>query len=110
MLTSWLLDRARGTSTPTCLFRAVSGIPCPTCGSTRCVATLARGDLAGAWLYNPFVCTGLFLLAAYLLLRLGFGRTVSLGLTRRQRTIAWLVAAALFLANWAYVLRYHAAA
>jgi len=37
-----------------CLFKQVTGIPCPSCGSTRSVLALLRGDFAGALFWNPF--------------------------------------------------------
>jgi hypothetical protein len=36
-----------------CPLRALTGIPCPVCGTTTGVARLVRGDLAGAFLANP---------------------------------------------------------
>ena len=45
---------------PGCWFRRLTGIPCPTCGATRCAMSLAHGDLVGAWRQNPliFICYG----------------------------------------------------
>ena len=36
-----------------CVFRGLTGLPCPTCGSTRAVGRLAALDLAGALAMNP---------------------------------------------------------
>jgi hypothetical protein len=36
-----------------CFIKTVFGIPCPTCGSTRAVLLLTRGDLIGSLLLNP---------------------------------------------------------
>ena len=36
-----------------CLFRAVTGLPCPGCGITRGVIAIARGDFRKAWHRNP---------------------------------------------------------
>lgn len=36
-----------------CLVKNVSGLPCPSCGSTRSVLSLFHGDLAGAFYWNP---------------------------------------------------------
>jgi uncharacterized protein DUF2752 len=41
-----------------CLMRRVTGLGCPGCGMTRCFISLAHGDWANAWSYNP---AGLFL-------------------------------------------------
>ncbi|MGH7131394.1 MAG: DUF2752 domain-containing protein [Phycisphaerales bacterium] len=106
---AWFLDRARGTSTPTCLFRAVTGVPCPTCGSTRCAMRLANADIVGAWSFNPFITVVLVWVGLYLILRLGFGRRLHLGLSHRQKTLGWAVLGVLMLVNWAYVLKYHGA-
>jgi hypothetical protein len=37
-----------------CPFRAVTGIPCPSCGLTRALAHLERGHLAQALKFHPF--------------------------------------------------------
>lgn len=36
-----------------CLFRSATGIPCPSCGTTRSVLALMRGQLPQALLLNP---------------------------------------------------------
>jgi len=47
---------------PDCVFKGLTGIPCPTCGSTRSVVHLAHGDILTALALNPL--TTLCLLAA----------------------------------------------
>jgi len=47
-----------------CLFKQVTTIPCPSCGSTRSVLSLIKGDIAGAFYWNPF---GLVLIAILLI-------------------------------------------
>lgn len=37
-----------------CLFKGATSIPCPSCGSTRAVLTLFKGDLISSLLINPF--------------------------------------------------------
>jgi len=37
-----------------CLFKRLTGIPCPSCGSTRSVLLLLKGDGSGAFSQNPF--------------------------------------------------------
>lgn len=36
-----------------CLFKNATGVPCPSCGSTRALISLANGDLAQAIQWNP---------------------------------------------------------
>ncbi len=38
---------------PDCTFHTVTGIPCPTCGSTRSIVELSNGRLLDALGYNP---------------------------------------------------------
>lgn len=40
---------------PPCLFRFVTGLPCPGCGGTRAFAAILRGDLIHAFFYHPVV-------------------------------------------------------
>jgi hypothetical protein len=36
-----------------CMLRRTTALTCPGCGLTRCFISLAHGDLAAAWAYNP---------------------------------------------------------
>ena len=36
-----------------CMTRRIWGLECPGCGMTRCFISLAHGELAAAWSYNP---------------------------------------------------------
>jgi hypothetical protein len=45
---------------PDCLFRELTGLPCPTCGSTHAALALARLDLREAIAFNPLATTGAF--------------------------------------------------
>jgi hypothetical protein len=58
-----------------CLLHATTGLDCPLCGSTRMVAALLHGDLAGALRYNtPVLLGGVvlgYLWLSWLLDRLG---------------------------------------
>ena len=36
-----------------CLFKRLTNIPCPSCGSTRSVLSLLKGDITGAVMSNP---------------------------------------------------------
>ncbi len=40
-----------------CLFRSLTGIPCPACGMSRAWLALLHGDLAGAFRYHPLFWT-----------------------------------------------------
>jgi hypothetical protein len=44
-----------------CTFRRFTGVDCPGCGLTRCFISMAHGDLAAAWRFNP---AGILLFAA----------------------------------------------
>jgi len=37
-----------------CLFKHATNVPCPSCGSSRSVATLMHGDVLGSLYLNPF--------------------------------------------------------
>jgi hypothetical protein len=53
---AYLLSKASSLSEQprVCLFKHFTGIPCPSCGSTRSILCLAHGDFLGAMMWNPF--------------------------------------------------------
>ena len=44
---------SHGNELGVCLFKQITGIPCPSCGSTRSVLALLNGDLISALKWNP---------------------------------------------------------
>ena len=47
-----------------CIFRSLSGIPCPTCGTTRAATAFLDGDLSAAFAANPLAAAaGLLFIA-----------------------------------------------
>lgn len=100
------LGRAAGVSGPPCMFKRLTGVPCPTCGATRGCLALLRGHVGAAWWCNPLLFTLAGLAGLWLVVRLVFGRQVRLELTKAERRVALVVLGVAFLANWAYVIRY----
>jgi uncharacterized protein DUF2752 len=93
---------------PVCPFRALTGLPCPTCGVTRSLLALAAGHPETALTYSPLaVATILLALAAGVwgLGRLLCPRRSLLPRTFPGRERLWARAAAVaVLLNWAYIL------
>jgi hypothetical protein len=91
-----------------CPFRAVTGLPCPTCGLMRTTHYVTRGEVAEAFALNPF--DALFLLVAVPVFAVVWvanrvaGVAVRVSLSRGERRAAWALVAAAVLANWVYVL------
>jgi hypothetical protein len=90
-----------------CTFKAVTGLPCMTCGTTRTLGLLFRGDLGHALSMNPLATVAGIGLAAW-----GLG---DLWLLRRQaalgvdvdpgaRRFLRVTAVVLVMANWAYLI------
>lgn len=102
--TAFVLARRAGLDVPACMFRRITGVPCPTCGFTRGALCILRGQVLAGWLHNPFLFSLLGFGAAVTLLRAAAGRAVRWKLTPTERSVALAMLAALFLANWAYVI------
>jgi hypothetical protein len=80
-----------------CPLRAVTGIPCPSCGLTRALAHLERGHLVQALKFHPFsplIFLLVLALAVLLLFELATGKTV-IGNPLRNRRDVYLVFAGL---------------
>lgn len=89
-----------------CLVKRLTGVACPTCGFTRGALSLLHGHIAQAWLYNPLLYSVLVLFSACIAVRLISARGLHISLTSKERSVAWVLAGALFFANWAYVIFY----
>jgi len=97
-----------GIELPRCAFKAITGLPCPTCGVTRTIIALSRADVDRAMFMNPpaaILCAGgvLYLLyaAAVLALRLPrFRPTVSAAGARLVR----IGAVAVIATNWIWLI------
>ena len=90
-----------------CVVKGLSGLPCPTCGSTRAFGRLFELDIAGALGMNPFTTLVAMVIVGWALADLVLlprRRALRVGLSPaagRAFRIAILVA---FLANWIYLL------
>ena len=97
-----------GIQLPLCAFKTITGLPCPTCGLTRTIIALSRGDVDRALFMNPLAAIAcgfglLYLLyaAAVLALRLPrFRPTVSPAGARRVR----IGAVAAITTNWLWLI------
>lgn len=90
-----------------CTFKALTGLPCPTCGSTRALGRLALFDLAGAFAMNPLATLVFGLVAVWAvvdLVLLPRRRALALEVQPRLRWVLRTMALVLFLANWVYLL------
>jgi len=98
----WLPPRFK----PPCGFHTATGLPCPSCGTTRMGEHLLHGRLFEAFRVQPFM----FLLLAALALWVvaGFaarlaGRDLFLRVSPHEEMWLWMGLIAGFLLNWAYL-------
>ncbi|MFN2532429.1 MAG: DUF2752 domain-containing protein [Pyrinomonadaceae bacterium] len=55
----FMFDPGRTGFFPPCPFRALTGLTCPGCGSTRCLHQLVHGNIASAFKLNPLLIISL---------------------------------------------------
>lgn len=102
----WL---ALGFPWPRCIFHDLTGLPCATCGMTRCAMQLFHGHFVAAFDWNPLVfivlCGALmFDLYAVAAIATGAPRLrISLS-TPKAKAFARLTVVAALLLNWIYLL------
>ncbi len=92
---------------PSCAFKMLTGIPCPTCGSTRSMVHLANGDISAAFMMNPlitmsFLMSILFFLYGIVALLLKLPRIKFL-LTKKEGLAVRFCAFALLIIQWVYL-------
>lgn len=97
-----------GLPLPVCRFRAWTGLPCATCGSTRMIDALLHGRILEAATWNPLVFCGLALLcvwSAVSFTRLAFGVPAwRLVVEPRERLALGLLVVAAVAGGWVYVI------
>ena len=92
---------------PRCNFRALFGVPCFTCGSTRSAIALLHGDLSAAWMWNPLATIAMLAIGVFDIYALGVLLTRAPRLRVDLRGAKWPLAATAALAagaNWIYLL------
>ncbi len=103
---AWLL---LGLPTPRCPFHAFTGLPCLTCGGTRCVKNLLVGHVGAALAWNPLVFLGAAVAAAFMLyaaivLVFRLPRVRVIFESAREMNLARVAVATVAAANWIYLI------
>lgn len=87
-----------------CWFKAFTGVNCPTCGLSRSILALLDGNLFAALSYNPFMLVLTIAVLIQILSPLVFRKRLVLSLPPAGIKAGLVLLAALFLANWLYVI------
>lgn len=91
---------------PPCAFHAVTGLPCPSCGSTRAGLALAGGEVFMAFRLQPLfvlACLIAGLVGLHALLAMTTGKRLLVELAPRERRILRPALIVLILLNWLYL-------
>jgi hypothetical protein len=93
---------------PPCLFRAFTGLSCPTCGATRSLVNFSHGNMLRALSLNPLMTIVLSATIAYFVVScvgalLKFPRIVMV-LSPFEKNVMSITALFLFLVNWTYLI------
>ncbi|HME89141.1 MAG TPA: DUF2752 domain-containing protein [Chthoniobacterales bacterium] len=94
---------------PHCVFLAITGHPCLTCGATRAAIAFFHLDFWSAWKLNPLVFTILYGLSifdayAFAVLVLRAPRLRIVQFTAAEKSFLRIVALVALLSNWIYLL------
>ena len=94
---------------PHCIFLAVTGHPCVTCGATRSAIAFFHADFWNAWKWNPLVflfLSGLSIFDAYAfaVLVIRARRLRIAQFTPAEKMFARFSAIILLVSNWIYLL------
>jgi hypothetical protein len=94
---------------PICLFHAITGHPCATCGATRSAIAFFHADFLSAWKWNPlamiFFCgVTAFDVYAFAVLLTRSPRLRITSFTLPEKNFARAAILTLFAINWIYLL------
>ncbi len=106
LATTWL---ALHLPWPICLFHALTGHPCATCGATRSAIAFFHAQFFTAWNWNPlaflFYCAlSIFDAYAFVVLITRAPRLRIAQLTRSEKKFIRVSVVSLFAVNWIYLL------
>ena len=90
-----------------CAFKAVTGLPCMSCGTTRAFARLYSLDLPGAVTMNPLSAAVALALVPWGIADLALlskGRALVLEVSPKRAPFVRVTAVTLVFANWAYLI------
>ena len=90
-----------------CYVKALTGLPCPTCGSTRAAGRLFELDLAGAFAMNPLATLAACAIVAWALgdlVLLPRRRALGIEIAPRTGTALRVGVVVAVVLNWAYLL------
>jgi hypothetical protein len=92
---------------PGCVFQGLTGVPCPTCGSTRSLVHLSHGDIVSAFSMNPLVTLAMIAAVVYFLFSLiilAFDLPrITCILTDKEKSVMRAAVLIILLAQWAYL-------
>jgi hypothetical protein len=93
---------------PACGLRTLTGIPCPLCGSTRCLIAWSHLEIAQAFRYNPLVAAGCVAVGGWVffsMLDICSGRNWACAMTGHLQRLPWpVILAAAAIVNWIYLV------
>ena len=89
-----------------CIFRSLTDVPCPTCGTTRAATAFLEGNLWAAFAANPLAAIGgcLFVVGAPLAVLWTAARWPLPRLTTSRPKLTRFGVVALITVNWLYVI------
>ena len=103
---AWLMLRL---PTPHCVFHAITGLPCLTCGGTRAMRSLLAGDIRAAFEWNPLVflsiaAAGFFMIYAAIVTAFRLPRIRVTAFTSREGNALRIALGLAAAANWIYLI------
>jgi len=100
---------ALGLPWPQCAFHELTGLPCVSCGMTRCAIQFFHGHFLAAWKWNPLVFASLcgvigFDAYAFIVITARAPRVRVLFRDEIERKYARIIVIAALALNWIYLL------
>ncbi len=96
---------------PKCIFKELTGYPCPTCGATRCVCEFSQGHFWDSFLMNPLifligVAIGLFAVYSIGVYFFNFPE-IKFDWVKKKSNLFKILSVLAILVNWAYLITVH---
>lgn len=107
IVASRIVSHYTGAAPDLCLFHRFTGLSCPTCGTTRGLFAVLRGEWLTALRWNPLTMLAGLIVGLGISARILTAKALVFEMTEREKRVLGYLGLALLGINWAWLIYSH---